>query len=116
MTVAPPRSWLDALEIERLYAGALDFLPRSFDDARGLRRCRAGCLCAARADARRLRPSADRAAAPQPAPVPARHRLVRQPRLLPTGAARGSLDFRRPPRRGALPERGRSRARAPGAA
>src|SRR5438105_4817504 len=36
MTVAPPRSWLDALEIERLYAGALDFLPRSFDDARGL--------------------------------------------------------------------------------
>src|SRR5439155_8910003 len=36
MTVAPPRSWLDALEIERLYAGALDFLPRSFDDARGI--------------------------------------------------------------------------------
>jgi hypothetical protein len=36
MTLAPPRSWLDALEVERLYAGALDFLPRSFDDARGL--------------------------------------------------------------------------------
>jgi hypothetical protein len=36
MTLAPPRSWLDALEIERLCAGALDFLPRSFDDTRGL--------------------------------------------------------------------------------
>src|SRR5207253_9737867 len=36
MTLAPPRSWLDALELERLFAGALDFLPRSFDDARGL--------------------------------------------------------------------------------
>jgi hypothetical protein len=36
MTLAPPRSRLAALEVERLCAGALDFLPRSFDAARGL--------------------------------------------------------------------------------
>ena len=34
MIAAPPRA--DALGIERLRAGALDFLPRSFDPARGL--------------------------------------------------------------------------------
>ena len=36
MTIAPSRSHHDALGIERLCTGALDFLPRSFDDTRGL--------------------------------------------------------------------------------
>ncbi|MDX6473219.1 MAG: hypothetical protein QOK22_2035 [Gaiellaceae bacterium] len=36
MTLAPSRSRFDGLEVERLCAGALDFLPRSFDPGRGL--------------------------------------------------------------------------------
>jgi hypothetical protein len=36
VTFAPPRPQLVGVEVERLCAGALDFLPRSFDDAVGL--------------------------------------------------------------------------------
>ena len=36
MTIAPARARFDGLELERLCAGALDFLPRSFDEGRGL--------------------------------------------------------------------------------